>query len=530
MAVARQYVADKDIKKKLGIVDRINKNAVEDIFSDRLNKKLYVKDFGAKGDGIKNDSSAIKKAITVLRRSPRGTTLVFENDKTYYISSGEYAIDLKDLEQVAIQGNNCTILVKPIMSLCRIDNCKDLEINGINFDYKTRPYAVGELVNVFDDGLIRIKTDRSLNIRGTYNQPVPDYFGLIDRPDSRYHVGITSYKVINRNHLLYDVKCNNFFADRDKRIDMLKSDKYRFIVPMPLVGQVIENAICIENNRNILMKDCNVRCAAKYMFNIKYNCGFLYFENVNVEPDPKDEDMPIVGWRDAFYCENNRSAIIWDKCKVKCLCDDIIHISSTALKLKNINDDVFSLFWENKKTPLNEACVGDEIVFFNPGTGEFLGKSNIKTLEEYDDHIDVRLDQEIEGIQDYVDCEAEIRDLASPGSIVKNCDFHGTFRINSPLYVVKSKLHVTRMWINNKKEYNDSISNNILFSNCIINFDDNEDKYIHIDSNNINWKKAQNPYCSGNVIFYNCSVKKEAVQIGEIENEKSIVSFMKCYS
>ena len=98
MAVARQYVADKDIKKKLGIVDRINKNAVEDIFSDRLNKKLYVKDFGAKGDGIKNDSSAIKKAITVLRRSPGGTTLVFENDKTYYISRSFKSIAYSPLE------------------------------------------------------------------------------------------------------------------------------------------------------------------------------------------------------------------------------------------------------------------------------------------------------------------------------------------------------------------------------------------------------------------------------------------------
>ena len=529
MAVARNNVADNRIKKTLGIVNHITKDEVDDIISRRYGREIHVKDFGAKGDGIKNDSSAIKKAITALRRSSTGSTLVFEKDKTYYIASGQYAIDLKDLDNVTIKGNNCTILVKPIMSICRIENCINVDINGITFDYKTRPYAVGEVVNVFEDGLIRIKTDRSLNIRGTYNQPVPDYFGLVDRPDSRYHIGISSYKVINRDHLLYDVKCNHMFADRDARINMLKNDKYRFIVPMPLVGQVIENAISIENNKNVLLRDCNVRCAAKYMFRVKGNCGFVYFDNVNVEPDPKDEDMPIVGWRDAFYCINNRSAIVWDNCKVRCLCDDLLHITSTVLKVKCRNDDVLSLFWNDEKNSVCEACVGDEIVFINTKSGEFLGKSTIKTLEEYDDHIDVRLDQDLSCVPDDDSCMAIIRDLSSPGTVVSDCDFHGTFRLNSPLYAVRSNLHVTRMWIDIKTVHSDDFANNILFSNCSIKFDNNEDKYIHIDSSNNNWNTAKNPYHSSDVVFYNCSINNDSVQIGEIENNNEILSFIKCH-
>ena len=81
MPVVRQYIADDDIKSELGIFDFIDDERIYKNICHGYSKKIYVKDFGAKGDGIKNDSSAIKKALTVLRRSPMGTTLVFEENK-----------------------------------------------------------------------------------------------------------------------------------------------------------------------------------------------------------------------------------------------------------------------------------------------------------------------------------------------------------------------------------------------------------------------------------------------------------------
>lgn len=530
MPVVRQYIADDDIKSELGIFDFIDDERIYKNICHGYSKKIYVKDFGAKGDGIKNDSSAIKKALTVLRRSPMGTTLVFEENKTYYISSGQYAIDLKDLEMVNIQGNNCTILVKPIMSFCRINNCKNVEINGIKFDYKTKPYAVAEVTNVFEDGMIRIKTDRSLNIRGTYKQPVPEYFGLVDRPDSRYHIGISTYKVFNRDHFLYDVKCNNMFADRDKRIAMLKDEKYKFIVPMPHVGHVIEHAIDIENNKNILIKDCTIVCAAKYMFFVRANDGFIYFKNIKVDDDKTDESISIVGWRDGFYCKDNRAKIVWDGCKVHSLCDDILHITSTSLKVQQIQEKVISLCWDGESSLGKAVRIGDEITFFNIDTGDFLGDSIIQDIDMLENHINVRLADRIEKILTNDGCRAVITSLTSPGAVVKNCDFHGTFRLESSLYAVKSNLHLTRMWTDIKTGRDDLLGKNILFSNCVITFDKNNDKYVHIDTNNLNWKNSKSPYCMGDVVFYNCKMKKSAVQMGEVEKKNSVVRFIECHN
>lgn len=67
------------------------------------------------------------------------------------------------------------------------------------------------------DGVVHIQTDRSLNFRGTYSQPTADYFGVVDRIEGRYHVGITSIKVVDSAERIYEVRCNHVFAERDER-------------------------------------------------------------------------------------------------------------------------------------------------------------------------------------------------------------------------------------------------------------------------------------------------------------------------
>jgi len=202
----QQKVIDDKIRDELEFSDFVADDGIcDDSYYDSADV-IYVKDFGARGDGIKNDSSAIRKALTALKHLPKGSTLVFEPDTTYYISSGKYAVDLKDLDGVNICGNNTTILVKPIMSFCRIENCSDIVIKGITFDYRIKPFVTAEVVSSSGDGIIRIRTDKSLNIRGTYKQPVADYFGLVDKKDGRYPIGITTYKVVNPGENIYDEK------------------------------------------------------------------------------------------------------------------------------------------------------------------------------------------------------------------------------------------------------------------------------------------------------------------------------------
>ena len=467
----QRKVNDDKIRKQLGLTDFcVSEDLCDDSFYE-MGEAIYLKDFGAKGDGIKNDFSAIKKALTVLKHSPRGTILVFEPNTTYYISSGKIAVELKELKGVKIYGNNTTILVKPIMSFLKIENCSDIVIKGINFDYKIKPYAVADVVHTGEDGAIRIKTDKSLNIRGTYNQPNIDYFGLVDKKDGRYPVGITSYKVVNPGECVYDVKCNNTFAERDTRIKMMKEEKYKFIVPMPHVGQVIEQAIAITNNKNITMVDCEVRCAAEFMFFVSGNDGFVYFKNLNIGSGEEKEDSSIIGWRDGFYCKDNRAKILWENCNIKSLYDDILNMTSSQLQVRQLGDNRVSLYLQESELQYVDIKVGDEITFVDSEVSTVIGKRTIKSVEKFDSYIKIEIDSALKKLSGLSAVSAFINNISLVNSVIKNCDFGGNFKLHTPLYVKQSDFLIKNIDTEQQVLPKNTPVQHILFSNCRLDFD-----------------------------------------------------------
>ena len=123
-------------------------------------------------------------------------------------------------------------------------------------------------------------------------------------------MGITSIKVVDSAERIYEVRCNHVFAERDERIRMMTDEGYKFIVPMPNVGQAIEQAFTVIGNEDVTMKDCNIWSAAKFMFFLNGNDGVIKFQNVHITPAP-GEDAHIVGWRDGFHCKENRAQLIW---------------------------------------------------------------------------------------------------------------------------------------------------------------------------------------------------------------------------
>ena len=76
--------------------------------SDKLSQTVSVRDFGAVGDGVTNDTAAIQAAINAVD-SLGGGVVNFVNGKTYLVSA---LIRLKT--NVSLAGNGCTISVNPL--------------------------------------------------------------------------------------------------------------------------------------------------------------------------------------------------------------------------------------------------------------------------------------------------------------------------------------------------------------------------------------------------------------------------------
>ncbi|GIQ62158.1 hypothetical protein PACILC2_07260 [Paenibacillus cisolokensis] len=117
---------------------RVNELVSSDIGNYLTNKKTWggiiynVMDYGAKGDGVKDDTAAIQKAIDIAKNSAAGTI---------YFPPGDYVINstilVQDVPNLAIMSfNNARILTYTVDLdfMFSFKNCPGLEINNIQFD------------------------------------------------------------------------------------------------------------------------------------------------------------------------------------------------------------------------------------------------------------------------------------------------------------------------------------------------------------------------------------------------------------
>ena len=93
---------------------------------------LFVKDYGAIGDGIKNDRDAISKAINALKEAPEGSYLIFEKDKTYYCGSEDAGIWMVGIKDRTIKGENTTITVDAPSKFFEVVHCENFTLQGFS--------------------------------------------------------------------------------------------------------------------------------------------------------------------------------------------------------------------------------------------------------------------------------------------------------------------------------------------------------------------------------------------------------------
>lgn len=115
--------------------------AVTRSVNDKLREVISVKDFGAVGDGLTDDTAAIQNAVARVSVLGGGT-LVFEPGKTYRVlptggGSGAVLMHFIGCNGVVIEGNGSKILtgsVTLIQRLINLNACSDVIIRNISME------------------------------------------------------------------------------------------------------------------------------------------------------------------------------------------------------------------------------------------------------------------------------------------------------------------------------------------------------------------------------------------------------------
>jgi len=473
---------------------------------------LNVKDFGAKGDGKTDDALAIFRAVSALRSSPPGSVLNFEANKTYYYKNNGSIIKsvfyLENDTGYTLKGNNCLIKLGGYdKNYMNIRNCKDIVIEGFNFDYAEYKPAFAATIDSYDlsSGTAILTADRPIHLEtgDTYTSTTQDYFGTIPSSNSRYYMWIKKYEMIDANARKVKVYFDTSKGHASLILSSPNLKKDGLVMPMP---QISFNGISCEihDNTNITLRKINVYSSRYHGFYCMRNKGTVLFEDVNIKRAPYDQNLKYLSWGDVWHMTNNRAKIILKNCKAEMyIYDDVFnfHTSTMYVAEKHSNTEI-TLQANNKYYGVPEILPGDTITIIDVNSGALVGRPTVKKVVEQKEQsvrviLNISMPSLKAGSKIYAwDEEAN----GHPDSELINCDMNGTYRVRANVTFTNCKLYIRRFWIGLEVIGSEgSVPRNVLFKNCELPGDDG--KVWEIRSMNT----VKNGYRVENIVFENCS-------------------------
>ena len=424
---------------------------------------LYVKDFGAVGDGTTDDGTAIYNAV--IAAAEQHATLKFEQDKTYYIASAPGGrvtpLYLNDAHGMTIDGCGATILVAPNMRYLYTTGCGNVKVTNLHFDYAVSVYLVGT-VKAVDGNDVTYSLDQN---------PYAD----------QYNFGGSGFSILynegkqSRPHMFMS-NCVKT-ADKEIRVTYTSSHHYKVgdvvFVPNPGIGHAANQVFDIRgSDQPMLFENLGVHAASSFTWAIMHNTDHLFFENVDLVPaENNDRAIKMVAWRDGYHCKNNTAGIHWNNCEADVLFDDVFNIAATLGVVSEVSgNNTFSVKNYENAADVFVCSPGDTVDIYDLKNGQYRGCARVRSVVSNADGsrtITLYYGQTIEYVTE--GCVVANRDTGAPGSTITNCHFQGTFRFLRNLYVENTVFDLLIIWMMVEGSVEGPMPGNVDYVNCTFN-------------------------------------------------------------
>ena len=423
---------------------------------------LYVKDFGAVGDGKTNDGDAIFAALTAA--AEQHATVKFEENKTYYVSSVTGSrvapLTLNNAHGVTIDGCGSTILITPNMRYMRFSNCGNVKVTNLHFDYAVPVYLVGKVKEVKGSEVV-YDLDQD---------PYADHHNFGGSGFSiEYNEGTQQrpHAFMTESHKTGDKELTVTYKGHTYRPGDL------VYLPNPGVGHAADQVFDVRgSDQPMLFENIGVHAASSFVWALMHNNDHMFFENVDLVPSAtNDREIKMVSWRDGYHCKNNSKGIHWNNCEADVLFDDVFNIAATLGVVSDvISNTSFSI--KNYENPADVfICFpGDTVDIYDLRDGSYKGSARVRSIISNADGsrtIHLFYGETINRVTN--GCVVANRDTGAPGSTITNCHFQGTFRFLRNLYVENTVFDLLQIWMMVEGSVEGPMPGNVDYVNCTFN-------------------------------------------------------------
>lgn len=362
-------------------------------------KTFKVDDFGAVGDGKKDDIAAVLAGLAALKQAGPGSRLEFTSGKTYRLGTHEdsiYQIDLQGLRDVTVDGQGAMLLTTPEQATIRVKRCEGVTVCNLVIEQDPLAFTQGAVTKVSpEEGQFEFKVMHGYPPLPTPAQRKERGFmdwrwgAFIDPQLRRIRNGVRDHFRVERIDLLEDgnarVTVQADFASSleavrpgDLYVQPIGYDRRERVDKLSNVGDYAYN-ILFENSAECALENVTLYSGRSSMGSyIQHNHGRITFRGYRVLVRP-GTDRAISNFADAIHCKDNRVGPLIEQCYFQGMLDDSINMSqNTMMAEKIISPDTFRLTkhpgpmvpWTKESAMVRE---GDRFMVLFPTTGEYLG-------------------------------------------------------------------------------------------------------------------------------------------------------------